>query len=117
MKEENKLGKAVFIKSFKTKRLDGHAVKTIYALLNSGIVNIERRIVSTELNDGFQQIRRFGKYIYQYESMTFKLQSFIEIATDVRLGVSELDKDNLIQHDDVMFSPNEKTLVKIYTDK
>jgi hypothetical protein len=54
---------AIFVKTFKTIRADGHAVRTIYVLMENGLVQIERRIVSTELNIGFIEIRKFGKFI------------------------------------------------------
>ena len=112
MKQE----KAIFIKSFKTKRLDGHSVRTIYALTETGIVNIERRIISTELNDGFKLIRNFGKYVYQCETMVFKLQSFIEISKNVGENLHKLDVNKVIQLSDVNFSPNDKSKVLITTE-
>jgi hypothetical protein len=112
MKQE----KAIFIKSFKTKRLDGHSVRTIYALTETGIVNIERRIISTELNDGFKLIRNFGKYVYQCETMVFKLASFIEISKNVGNNLHKLDFDKVIQLSNVSFSPNDKSKVLITTE-
>lgn len=73
----------IFIKSFKTKMGCGSYAKTIYALTKEGIVIVERRIVSTKLNDGFVLIRKFGNYYYQYERMLFKYDSFAEIVYDV----------------------------------
>ena len=108
--------KAIFIKSFKTKRLDGHSIRTIYALTETGIVNIERRILSTELNDGFKFIRNFGKYVYQCETMVFKLQSFIEISKSVGENLHKLDIEKIIQLSDVHFKSNEKTSVLITID-
>ncbi len=106
--------KAIFIRGFKTKRADGHVVKTIYSLADRGFVNIERRIVSTELNEGFRHIRTFGKYIYQRESMIFKLDSFAQIARDVQQNVHKISKENIIRKDDVLFSHNEKEIIRLY---
>jgi adenine/guanine phosphoribosyltransferase-like PRPP-binding protein len=105
--------KAIFIRSFKTKRADGHSIRTVYALTETGVVNIERRIVSTELNEGFVLIRKFGKYIYQLERMVFKLESFIQISSTVSLHIPKLEIDKIMRVDDVKYKPNEKTVVKI----
>lgn len=105
--------KAILIENFKTIRADGHAMKTVFALTETGIVNIERRMVSTELNDGFKHIRTFGKYIYQCETMVFKLGSFITIAKTISENLHKLDMNKIMKQNDVKFKPNEKTLVKI----
>ena len=105
--------KAVLLKSFKSVRADGHAVKTVYALTKQGIVSIERRIVSTELNMGFTEIRKFGDFIYQFESITFKLESFICIAKDIADNIYKLDVDKIMRSSDVVCDPNDKTLVRI----
>ena len=108
--------KAIFINTFKTKRLDGHSVKTVYALIDNGIIKIERRILSTELNEGFTKIRTFGKYIYQYESMVFKFGSFMQIAIDVNKGASELNNNDLIGSQEIRYQPNEEHKVELYTE-
>jgi len=107
--------KAIFVKTFKTIRTDGHSCRTIYAMTKSGIIQIERRMVSTELNEGFIQIRKFGKFIYQYERMVFKFGSFISIASDVYGFSKELNVDKVIKTEDVLFEPNEKPIIKITT--
>lgn len=109
MKEE----KALLIESFKTKRLDGHTVRTIYALTEKGIIQIERRIVSTELNEGFIQLRKFGKWIYQYERMVFKLDSFVTIARNIGLELHKLDLNQVYSSSEVDAFPNEKKVIKI----
>ena len=113
MKQKEKQ-KAVFIKTFKTKRADGHSVRTIYALLENGIVNIERRYVSTQLNPKCIELRRFGKYVYQYESLVFKLTSFMRIANEVAEHIHDLKIDDIILHDEILFKPNEDSRVEIY---
>jgi len=105
--------KALLIKSFKTKRLDGHTVRTIYALTERGIIQIERRIVSTELNEGFIQLRKFGKWFYQYERMVFKLESFIKIAQDIGMELHNLDLNKVYSSIEVDALPNEKKVIKI----
>ena len=114
--KEQESEKAIFIRSFKTKRLDGHSIRTIYVLMYSGVVSIERRIVSTELNEGFRHIRAFGKYIYQREVMIFKFDSFIQIVKDVELHLHEINIEDIIRSRDVKYAPNDKRIVKVYTD-
>jgi hypothetical protein len=106
---------ALFIRSFKTKRLDGHSVRTVYALVDNGVVNIERRMISTKLNDGFKVIRVFGKYIYQCETMVFKLTSFMTIANSVREYIPSLKINDIVLYDEILFNPNEKILVELFT--
>jgi DNA-binding PadR family transcriptional regulator len=105
--------KAIFIKTFKTIRADGHAIRTIYALTETGVVNIERRIVSTELHSGFKEIRKFGNFTYQCETMVFKLESFIQISKTVGENLHRLDLSKIMKIEDVKFQPNEKTIIKI----
>jgi hypothetical protein len=111
--KKTKVEKAIFISSFKTKRLDGHSIRTIYCLLESGIVNIERRLVSTEMQDGFGEIRRFGKLIYQYERMVFKFDSFYKISRGFADHLHLIDPSKLHRQDTVLFKPNEECLIKI----
>ena len=108
-----KTEKAILIESFKTKRLDGHSIRTIYALTEKGIVQIERRMISNELNEGFIPIRTFGKWIYQYERMVFKLASFIEIAKTIGMNLNKLDLDNVYSTSDIDGFPNEKRVIQI----
>jgi hypothetical protein len=102
--------KAILIRSFKTMRADGHSIKTIYAMGQDGVVYIERRIVSTELNGGFQLIRKFGNFYYQYEKIVFKLDSFIEIAKDIANHVMYLNKDDILRQNDVKYEKNDKSV-------
>jgi hypothetical protein len=104
---------AIFVKTFKTIRADGHAVRTIYVLMENGLVQIERRIVSTELNIGFIEIRRFGKFTYQYESMIFKLESFTTIATDILGSFHKIDLSQTLKANDVLCPPNDKMIIRI----
>lgn len=108
---------AVFINSFKNVRLDGHAIRTIYCMTKSGIVSIERRIVSTELNIGFELIRKFGKYYYQRESMVFKMESFLRIVKGVNYHFKELDLSKVIKTEDILYKPNEKTIIRLTNPK
>lgn len=86
----------VFIHSFKTKRADGINVRTIYAMYDNGIVHIERNFISKTLNPGYIEIRRFGEYIYQYEKMSFKLDSFLAIGYDVASNLHKLQEDKIL---------------------
>jgi hypothetical protein len=81
--------------------------------MENGLVQIERRIVSTELNIGFIQIRTFGKFIYQYESMSFKLESFVTMANDILQSLHKIDLSQIVKANDVKYSPNGKTAIKI----
>lgn len=114
MKMETKKEKAVLLNSFKTVRADGHAVRTIYGMTQHGVIQIERRILSAELNKGFTPLRKFGKMIYQYESMTFKLDSFITIAKDISNNCGALISTDIIRSTDVICNPNDKHIVEIY---
>lgn len=87
----------VFIDSFKTKRADGTNVMTVYAMYDNGVVHIERKLISKTLNLGFIEIRKFGEYIYQYEKMILKLESFITIGHDVATSLHKLDKDKILR--------------------
>lgn len=102
-----KTEQAVFIRTFKTLRADGHAVRTIYSLCQQGVVQVDRFFISPILNEGCVEIRRFRGMVYQSERMVFKLQSFIEIAEDVLSSVHLLDPKKILHSDDVIFLPNE----------
>lgn len=86
----------IFIDSFKTKRADGINVRTVYAMFDNGIVHIERKFVSKTLKPGYIEIRKFGEYIYQYEKMTFKLDSFLAIGYDIALNLHKLKEDKIL---------------------
>jgi hypothetical protein len=100
--------KAVFIKTFKSLRADGHAIRTIFSLTERGVVCIERRIASTELNDGFIEIRRFRNLILQKQKMVFKLASFVDIANVVAENINKLDSSKILDINEVIYKPNEK---------
>lgn len=103
--------KAILLRTFKTLRADGHAVRTIYALAKNGNVIIEHRFVSTELNDGCILIRKFNNLFYQYERMIFKLESFMTICKEISESIYKLNKDDILQIGDVIAKPNEKRIV------
>ena len=96
------MGKIIKIRSFRTKGTDGHSVKTIFCLFANGSVVIERRIVSLTLEHGFKEIRTFGKYIYQFEVMSFKYDSFLCIAYGVLESLDEIKTKDIIRGNDVI---------------
>jgi hypothetical protein len=98
----------LFYNSIKSKRTDGHAVRTNYFMTKRGIIQIYIRIVSTELNEGFKEIRRFKNLIYQEKNIGFKFETFAMIAQDVHEHIPKLDLPNVVLQDDVIYPLNTK---------
>jgi hypothetical protein len=98
----------LFYNSIKSKRTDGHAVRTSYFITKRGIIQIYIRIASTELNEGFREIRRFKNLIYQEKNIGFKLETFAMIAQDVHAHIPKLDHPNIVLLDDVIYPLNTK---------
>lgn len=107
MKEE----KAVVMNSFKTKRGDGLPVRTVYGMLENRTVFIERRLVSTITEDGYEEVRKIGKAIYQIEHFSFKFDSFFTIAQDLFNYSYLLDPDKILRGGDVLENPDEEIRV------
>lgn len=85
----------ILVESFKTKRGDGSASKTVLIITKEGLIHIERYMLGKTLNEGFIPIRTFGDLIYQKEEMVFKYGSFNHIAKRVLQVTRELKQEDI----------------------
>ena len=104
---------AVLFRSIKTKRTDGYTVKTVYVLLQTGVIHIERRFLAKTLNSGCVEIRKICGYVFQYEKMTFKLESFMHIANEIVGHAHKLNPNELIGLNDVLYDFDQQNPLKI----